>query len=43
MNIRGQEGFDMINALSAEVETFKKALKPEYTSINIPSIPRFAF
>ena len=38
--IRDQDRLDMLYTLSNEVEVFKKALKPEYKSINIPSIPK---
>jgi hypothetical protein len=40
LKIGDQDRIDMLHALSNEVEVFKKALKPEYKSIDIPSIPK---
>jgi hypothetical protein len=40
LKIGDQDRIDMLHALSNEVEVFKKALKPEYKLIDIPSIPK---
>jgi len=40
LKIGDQDRIDMLHALGNEVEVFKKALKPEYKSIDIPSIPK---
>ena len=40
LKINDQDRIDMLHALSDEVEVFKKALKLEYKSIAIPSIPK---
>ena len=40
LKIGGQDRIDMLHALGNEIEVFKKALKPEYKSIDIPSIPK---
>ena len=42
LKIDDQDRIDMINALGKEVDIFKRALKPEYKSISIPSIPKVA-
>ena len=41
LKIGDQVRIDMINALSKEVEIFKKELKFEYKSLPISSIPKF--
>jgi hypothetical protein len=38
--IGDQDRIDMLHALSDELEIFKKALKPEYRSIHLPSITK---
>lgn len=40
LKIGDQDRIDILHALSNEVEVFKKALRPEYKSIEIPSIPK---
>lgn len=40
LKMKDQDKFDMLNALSDELEAFRKALKSEYQSIAIPSIPK---
>ncbi|MFK4561863.1 hypothetical protein ABIF94_002462 [Bradyrhizobium ottawaense] len=39
LKIDGKERHEMLDALRIEVDAFKKALKPEFSHITIPSIP----
>jgi hypothetical protein len=41
LKIDGKERMEIVNALHAEVEAFKKSLRPEFAGIAIPSMPLF--